>query len=208
MSPEKTSHRWPRVGAWAKEKGCRYYGISRWLCAIVAVGFFALVLHERAGAQEIKLVSPPSDDPLEIKGVLDEGTNTFRRSVLLRAEGGDVEEVRWRMDGDLINDDDPDLIIDPSNVTITGGTRLEENEDRNVLVTVSGVEKPGIYNGTLLFYPRGQPNNTTQLPVRLTVSARPEVVPTPEATSFQLTRWAPIALFLACSTSGRSCPGG
>jgi len=163
-------------------------GYWRWLWAVAATAVFVLGLTEPTAAQERQLLIDPDDRPLVIRGVLDEGTTGFSGNVRMKVTGGDAQEV-FLLAPDLHAVSDPVATIDRSNITIPPGIGLEEDQWRDVQVTVTGVEQPGTYEGTLKFQLSGQPVVSPEpLEMRLEAIPRPDVVPVSETSSFQLAR--------------------
>jgi hypothetical protein len=127
-------------------------------------------------------------DPLVIEGKIGEGIASFSRSVRLKATGGPVDEVQDAGEGDT------PARIDRSNITITPGVAIDDGDTRDVRVTVSGVEQPGTYLGTLTFRAEGDtrtPRREAVLGVTLRAVPIPDVVPEPAGgVAFQLARSA------------------
>jgi hypothetical protein len=178
-----------RYGTIQATRGCRISrGCWRWLWAAAATAVFALCLPEQTAAQERQLLIDPDDRPLVIRGVLDEGTPSFSGNVRMKVTGGDAQEV-FLLAPDLHAVSDPAVTIDRSNITIPTGIGLEEDQWRDVLVTVTGVEQPGTYEGTLKFQLSGQPVVSPEpLEMRLEAIPKPDVAPIIDNLSFQLAR--------------------
>ena len=176
----------------------RRRGFARacWLLMAALTGVFAACPFEPVAAQDRKLLVDPDDRPLEIEGVLEDGNTTFSRNVRLTVTGGDAQEV-FLLAPDLRKEGDPSTLIDRSNVTIPSGVGLEENQPRDVLVTVNNVEKPGTYRGTLKFRLSDQPvESAERLDMTLEVVPTPDVVPLNQDLSFQLARFAKVGSLL------------
>jgi hypothetical protein len=112
--------------------------------------------------------------------------------VRLTVTGGNVEELDLDA-SDLEDRTNPDKRIDRSNITIPAGTDLDENQPRDVPVTVSNVTRPGSYSGDLEFLLPGQTEaKALRIPLEMQISPTPEVKPFVEDSSFQLARSAAI----------------
>jgi hypothetical protein len=133
-----------------------------------------------------------ADCPLVINDTLREGISSFTRNVRLTATGGDDQELRL-LAPDLQAGSNADKRIDRSNITIPAGTELDENQPRDVPITVSNVTRPGDYTGynggELRFLLPGQAEaDALRIPIRMSISPEPDVVPLNQDSSFQLAR--------------------
>ncbi len=128
----------------------------------------------------------PDDSPLVILGTLDGETSAFSGHVRLSVTGGDVTELRM-LASDLVEKDSPSQLIERRYLSIPAGTSLSVNQPLDVEVTVSNVNHPGVYTGTIKFLlPEQLEDEALIVPVELHVDATPLVEPVEPSLSVQV----------------------
>jgi hypothetical protein len=149
----------------------------------------------------------PGDAPLVIEGLM--GTDTFARTLLLTARGGDT--TFQCLPGDLAGENG--RIIDRSQVSISPQElKLEEDRPKSFTITVGNIVRPGTYRGNLTLATPGQPL-AQALVISLTVTARqaPELAALPGSDQVNLSLVScPATLWggLNCWLTRLILPGG
>lgn len=142
-----------------------------------------IILVPSAQAQNsIRIEVDPGDTPLVITGWLGEA-NAFVGNLRLTAHGGDV-------DGFIILPSDlkkGEELIGRQNISLVGDPTLTADIPKDFQVSVTGLEKPGTYEGYLEILIPGRPRNEA-LKINLTVvaKARPVLNPQPGTETLQL----------------------
>jgi hypothetical protein len=158
---------------------------------LLGAPFLAWLCCLPAAAQTPALQEDAADKPLVIRGVLAPGTTAFSGSVRLTATVKDPGELRL-LPTELRAGTDPKAVIDRSSVAIPAGTRLDREQPQDVRVTVSNVQRPGTYKGSLRFQLAGQSGDALEVALELVVTARPVVKPVAPTLTLQLVRAGPL----------------
>jgi len=157
--------------------------------SLVPLCLFFLLFHPaRAQTPQLKLSVSPADNPLVIRGALDGSPGTFSGNIRLTVSGGDASELLL-LAQDLQHGSDSEIKIERTHISIPAGVALTENQPRDIMVTVSQVNKPGVYTGKLRFLLPGQAEaDGLPVDIELIIKATPAVTAIYPTESLQLVR--------------------
>lgn len=131
---------------------------------------------------EVQVEADPGDNPLNISGRL-EDSNSFIGNLRLMAQGGDVATFSF-LPSDLKRSEG-DERIGRQNISLIGDPTLQANVPKDFQVSITGVEKPGTYEGEIEILLPDQPRDEA-LTIDLTVIAKAQPNLTPLAGTDQL----------------------
>lgn len=140
-------------------------------------------------AQELpSLIVDKQDNPLIIKGTLDQETTSFSGNVRLTLTDGEVKDLQI-LPSDLTKVNDDSIKIDRSQINIPTGTSLSKGQPRDVRVTINNIIHPGKYQGNIQFIVSGQTDvEPLEIPLQLDIDAEPNVAPVTDNLNFQVVR--------------------
>jgi hypothetical protein len=118
--------------------------------------------------EDVTIEVDPDDTSLAITGRLGE-SNAFMGNLRLTARGGDVMTFTF-LDSDLKRQDG-DEIVGRQNISLIGDPTLTVDVPKDFQVSVTGIDKPGTYQGQIEILLPGQPRSEA-LVIDLTVVAK------------------------------------
>ncbi len=169
------------------------------------IGFLTwnLGMVSAASSQESTLTVDPRDDPLVLRGVVDDETTTLSGFVRLTARGAGNAELQL-LASDLILDGDPATVVARHRVSIPDGIRLSDAQPRDVRISVDHLTTPGHYRGELELRLAGH-DATLILAIELELGAKPDVIAVDRSRSIQVVR---CGTPLTCGLASRLLPRG
>jgi hypothetical protein len=140
----------------------------------VVSGMAMLALSPAAAAKRPPhIVVDKSDNPLVIKGFLDE-------------EGGLLGAIRLHGIGKVgafrvlfsnLNEVAGDEVVSRAHLSLSGGTSIRKDEYKDAVITVESIVSPGQYSGHVDLVPQGQRRkNGTRVEIKVTASTHPKLV--------------------------------
>jgi hypothetical protein len=141
------------------------------ICSVAAQGEGPIVVDEY-------------DSPLVITGLLGEGGG-FEGNMRLTSIQGDVESFIF-LASDLTSEDGVH-VVGRQHVSIVGDATLDADIPKNFMITITGVEAPGTYIGTLEILERGEERERALVvPLTVIAKAQPSLSPLPGTDRVQL----------------------